>query len=68
MFSPSADHEVGKGLADLEKVVNHPQGENSELNNVLKIARFVTKDDQKYVYIMSFIWSKIYKIYIHCEF
>ena len=34
---------------DLEKVVNRPQAENSEFYNVLKIARFATKDEQKYV-------------------
>ena len=31
---------------DLEKVVNRPQAENSELYNVLKIAGFATKDKQ----------------------
>ena len=35
---------------DLEKVVNRPQAENSEVYNVLKIVRFMTKDKQKYVY------------------
>ena len=35
--------------ADLEKVVNRPQAENSEFYNVLKIARFATKYEQKYV-------------------
>ena len=35
---------------DLEKDVNHPQAENSQVNNVLKIARFAKKDEQKYVY------------------
>ena len=35
---------------DLEKNVNHPQAENSQVNNVLKIARFAKKDEQKYVY------------------
>ena len=37
-------------FADLEKDVNHPQAENSQVNNVLKIARFAKKDEQKYVY------------------
>ena len=36
--------------ADLEKVVNRPQAENSELYNVLKIAWFAPKDEWKYVY------------------
>ena len=38
--------------ADLENVVNRPQAENSELDNVLKlkIAYFVTMDEQKYMY------------------
>ena len=39
-------------VTDLEKVVNRPQAENSELFNVLKIARFATKDEQSYVYQM----------------
>ena len=39
-------------VADLEKVVKQPQAEKSELKNVLKIALFVTKDKQKYVYWM----------------
>ena len=38
------------GGADLEKVVNRPQAENSELYNVLKKAGFATKDKQKKVY------------------
>ena len=29
--------------ADLDKVVNHPQAENSELYNVLKLVRFATE-------------------------
>ena len=37
-------------LPDQEKVVNHPQAENSHVNIVLKIARIATKDEQKYVY------------------
>ena len=37
-------------LPDQEKVVNHPQAENSNVNIVLKIARIATKDEQKYVY------------------
>ena len=40
---------------DLEKVANCPQAENLELYNVLKIARFATKDEQKYVYQML-VW------------
>ena len=36
--------------ADLEKVVNFPQVVNLEIYNVLKIAWFATKGDQKYVY------------------
>ena len=36
--------------ADLEKVVNRPQVENSEPYKVLKIARFATKAEQKYVH------------------
>ena len=32
---------------DLEKVVYRPQAENSALYNVLKIAQFATKDEQK---------------------
>ena len=40
---------------DLEKVVNHPQAKSSEIYNVLKIALFVTKDEQKYVYQML-VW------------
>ena len=32
-----------------EKVVKCPQAENSEIYNVLKIAWFATKDDQKNV-------------------
>ena len=39
-----------KKTADLEKVVNCPQAEDSELYNVLKIAKFVTKVDQKCEY------------------
>ena len=39
-----------EGRTDLEKVVNRPQAENSELYNVLKIAWFATKDEWKYVY------------------
>ena len=37
-------------LADLEKVVNRPQAENSDIYNYLKIAWLGTKDNQKYVY------------------
>ena len=40
---------------DLEKVVNRPQAENLELYNVLKIARFTTMDEQKYMYYML-VW------------
>ena len=36
--------------SELEKVVKCPQAENSEIYNVLKIAWFATKDDQKNVY------------------
>ena len=36
--------------ADLDKVVNHPQAENSELYNVLKIERFTTMNEQKYMH------------------
>ena len=35
---------------DLEKVVNCPQAENSELYNVLKLAWFATMDEQMYMY------------------
>ena len=38
--------------ADLEKIVNRPQAEKSELYNVLKIAGFATMDEQKYMYQM----------------
>ena len=34
---------------DLEKVVNHPQAENSDVDIVLKIARFATKDEEENV-------------------
>ena len=37
----------GDDDADLEKVVKCPQAENSEFQNVLKIAEFATKNDQK---------------------
>ena len=37
-------------LADLEKVINRPQAENSELYDVLKIMSFATMDEQKYMY------------------
>ena len=46
---------------DLEKVVNHPQAENSELYNVLKIVWFATKCDKKYVYLMFVQHDKILK-------
>ena len=36
--------------SDLEKVVNHPQAENSDVDIVLKIAGFATKDKEKNVY------------------
>ena len=35
---------------ELEKVVNCPQAENSDLCNVLKIARFATKGEEKHLY------------------
>ena len=41
--------------SDLEKVVNRPQAEKPELNNVLKIAGLTTMDEQKYVYQML-VW------------
>ena len=47
-----ADSVEGGTTADLEKVLNRPQAENSELYNVLKIARFTTNDEQKYMYQM----------------
>ena len=50
--------------ADLEKVVDHPQAENSELYNVLKIARFATKDEQKYVYQMLVWHDQILKSWV----
>ena len=46
---------------DLEKVVNRPQAENSKLYNVLKIARFATKDEQKYVNQMLVWHDRILK-------
>ena len=36
--------------SDLQTIVNRPQAENSGLYNVLKIAWFVTIDEQKYIY------------------
>ena len=36
--------------ADLKKVVNGPQAENSEFYNILKITWYATKDDQKNAY------------------
>ena len=39
-------------VADLEKVVNHPQAANSEISNVLKIAWFRTMDEQKFMFQM----------------
>ena len=47
--------------SDLEKVMNPPQAENSELYNVLKRARFATKDGQKYVYQMLVRHDQILK-------
>ena len=40
----------GTLLADLEKVINCPQAENSEFHNVLKITLFATKDKEKQMY------------------
>ena len=42
------DDARGVQNSNLDKDVNCPQDENSELCNVLKIALFVTMDDQKY--------------------
>ena len=43
-------HEQFINKSDLEKVVNFPKAVNSKIYNVLKIAWFMTKDDQNYVY------------------
>ena len=47
--------------ADLEKVVNHPQAENSGLYNILKIAWFATNYEHKYVYQMLVWHNRILK-------
>ena len=44
--------------SDLEKVVNRPQAENSELYNGLKIAWFATKDKEKHMYKML-VWQDV---------
>ena len=49
---------------DLEKVVNRPQAENSELYKVLKIVWFTTKNEQKYVYQMLVWHDKILKSWV----
>ena len=46
---------IAISFADLEKVVNLPQAENSKLYNFLKIAWFATNYEQKYVYQML-VW------------
>ena len=44
--------------------MNRPQVENSELYNVLKIAWFATKDEQKYVYQMLVWHDQILKSWV----
>ena len=46
----STDQKIELSGPDLEKVVNRPQAENSELYNVLKIAYFATINEQKCMY------------------